>query len=49
VPEELLTPLHDLFQLCNQVRYAPLKTSQELSALIPQIESLLARLEEVKP
>jgi len=46
VPEPTLGVLHDLFQTCNLARYAPLKTSQELSALIPRVESVLRQLEE---
>lgn len=49
VPEDLLTPLQELFQLCNQARYAPIKSSQELHALIPRVESLLLRFEDLKP
>jgi hypothetical protein len=48
VPEATLAPLHELFQTCNLVRYAPIKTSQELAALIPQLESVLRSLREVK-
>jgi hypothetical protein len=49
VPEPLLNDLQELFQLCNQVRYAPIQSSQELTALIPRVESLLAQLEDLKP
>jgi len=50
VPEATLSALHDLFQTCNLARYAPLKSSQELSALIPRVESVLRQLEEqLKP
>jgi len=48
VPETTLAPLRELFQTCNLVRYAPIKTSQELAALIPQLESVLRSLQEVK-
>jgi hypothetical protein len=48
VPEATLGALHDLFQTCNLARYAPLKTSQELSALIPRVESVLRQLEQLK-
>jgi hypothetical protein len=40
-----LTALHELFQICNQVRYAPIRSSQELSALIPKAEGVLRDLE----
>ncbi len=48
VPEPLLTSLHELFQLCNLVRYAPIKTSQELAAIIPKLESALMSLQQLK-
>jgi hypothetical protein len=48
VPETTLAPLREIFQTCNFVRYAPIKTSQELAALIPKLESVLRSLQEVK-
>ena len=48
VPENLLTSLHELFQLCNLVRYAPIKTSQELAAIIPKLETALHDLQALK-
>jgi len=42
-----LTALHELFQACNQARYAPVHSRQELSALIPKTESLLRDLEKL--
>ncbi len=48
VSESVLTPLHEIFQLCNLARYAPIKTSQELNAIIPKVESVLRGLQEVK-
>ena len=55
VVEERLSPrgistdlsgrLHELFQMCNQARYAPVKSSQELSALIPKWESVSHELQ----
>jgi len=35
VSETTLVPLQELFQTCNLARYAPIKTSQELAAIIP--------------
>ena len=35
-----LTALHELFQTCNLARYAPTKSSQELTALIPKLEAV---------
>ena len=46
--DEMLRSLHELFQICNVARYAPLKSSQELSALIPKAESVLKELQELK-
>jgi hypothetical protein len=48
VPETTLAPLRELFQICNLARYAPIKSSQQLAALIPKIESVLRSLQEVK-
>lgn len=47
-PEPVLTPLQELFQLSNLARYAPIKTSQELNALIPKTEALLTELKKLK-
>jgi hypothetical protein len=47
LPEETLTELHALFQTCNLARYAPHKTSQELAALIPRLESVLDQLQRL--
>jgi hypothetical protein len=48
VPETTLGPLREIFQTCNFVRYAPIKSSQELAALIPKVEGVLRSLQEVK-
>jgi hypothetical protein len=48
VPETTLAPLHELFQTCNLVRYAPMKSSQELAAVIPKLEGVLRDLKELK-
>ncbi|HLH53532.1 MAG TPA: BatD family protein [Verrucomicrobiae bacterium] len=47
VSESITTALQELFQLSNLARYAPIKTSQELAALIPKIEALLAQLKDL--
>jgi hypothetical protein len=47
VPETILNPLQELFQLSNLVRYAPIKTSQELAALIPKVAELLKNLRSI--
>jgi hypothetical protein len=49
VPDATLAPLHDLFQTCNLVRYAPIKSSQELAAIIARLEGVLRELKELKP
>jgi hypothetical protein len=48
VPEATLASLHELFQTCNLARYAPIKTSQELAAIIPRLEAVLRDLQAVK-
>ena len=47
-PDKVVNSLQELFQLSNLVRYAPIKSSQELAALIPKAESLLAELRTLK-
>jgi len=47
-PEAMLAGLRDLFHLCNQARYAPLRTSGELAAVIPQFEKAIRELQNVK-
>jgi len=48
VPETTLAGLRELFQLCNQARYAPMRTSGELAAVIPQFENAVRDLQNVK-
>ena len=48
VPETTLAPLQELFQTCNLVRYAPMKSSQELAAVIPKLEAVLRELKEMQ-
>jgi hypothetical protein len=48
VPETILNVLLELFQQSNLVRYAPIKSSQELVALIPKVEALLKDLRSLK-
>jgi hypothetical protein len=48
VPEPTLAGLRELFQLCNQARYAPMRTSGELAAVIPQFENAIRELQNVK-
>ncbi len=48
VPEPTLLLLRELFQSCNQARYARLPSSQELAALLPQLETALRELAKLK-
>lgn len=48
LPDSTLDELHALFQACNLARYAPIKSSHELAALIPKLEAALRKLDEVK-
>ena len=48
VPDSTLEELHELFQACNLARYAPVRSSQELAAVIPKLESALRKLAEVR-
>ena len=48
VSQGTLDPLRELFQTCNLARYAPIKSSQELAAIIPKVEAVLRSLQEVK-
>jgi len=48
VAETTLAALHELFQTCNLARYAPIKSSQELAALIPRFEAALRELQGLK-
>jgi hypothetical protein len=47
VPEATLHELLKLFQLCNQARYAPMRTSGELAAVIPQFENAVRELQNL--
>ena len=49
VPEATLASLRELFQTCNLARYAPIKTSQELAAMIPKFDAILRELQGLKP
>jgi hypothetical protein len=48
LPPATVDELHDLFQMCNQARYAPQKTSQELSAIIPRADNVLGELQRLR-
>jgi len=48
VSESVLAPLQELFQTCNLVRYAPVRSSQELAAMVPRLENVLNDLRALK-
>jgi len=48
VPETILNLLQELFQRTNLAKYAPIKSSQELAALVPKIEALLTDLRNLR-
>ena len=48
VSETTLAGLRELFHLNNQARYAPLRTSGELAAVISQFENVIQGLQNVK-
>jgi len=43
-----LDSLRELFQLCNQARYAPVRGASELNCVASQFEKLIGQLREVK-
>ena len=49
VADAPLARLHELFQACNVARYAPVRSSHELEAFIPQLETVLREIRELKP
>src|SRR5262245_49105270 len=47
-PEETIEALEELFQKCNQARYAPQSGRQELASLAPRVESVLRQLQRLE-
>jgi hypothetical protein len=47
VPEPTLAALHELFQVCNQARYAPQRSSHELASFIDRAEATLKDLQKI--
>lgn len=47
-PADTLASVHELFQVCNQARYAPQRTSRELASLIPKVERALGDLQRIQ-
>lgn len=46
VKSETLALLHELFQTCNQARYAAQRSPQQLAATIPKVEQALTELQK---
>jgi hypothetical protein len=46
--EAALHGLRELFQLCNQARYAPMRGTGELNSVVAQFEKTIAELQELK-
>jgi len=47
-PESVLNGLRELFQLCNQARYAPIRGTSELNSVAAQFENVIGELKELK-
>lgn len=47
-PASVRDGLRELFQLCNQARYAPVRGTSELNSVTAKFEKTLAELQEVK-
>jgi hypothetical protein len=47
-PAETLDSLRDLFQLCNQARYAPVRGTSELNSVAAKLEKTIGELQEVR-
>ena len=45
---ETLKSLHELFQFCNQARYAPIQTRQELAAIAAKFKRVSGEVSEVR-
>lgn len=44
---DLVVRLHQLFQTCNQARYAPVRSHEELQAVAANLETALAELQQL--
>ncbi len=47
-PKTALDGLRELFQLCNQARYAPVRGTGELNSVAAQFEKVISQLQELK-
>ncbi|MCU0785892.1 MAG: BatD family protein [Verrucomicrobia bacterium] len=48
LPDGTRATLHELFQAANLARYAPVRSEQELAAIVPRLETALRELRELK-
>jgi len=48
IREQTLVSLQSLFQICNQARYAPVRSSHELASLIERVETTLQGLQQIQ-
>jgi hypothetical protein len=48
VSDSTATTLHELFQTCNLARYAPIKTTQELTAFTAKLENAIRDLQKLR-
>jgi hypothetical protein len=46
-PAETLSAVDQLFQTCNQARYAPQQSTEELLSLVPKVEQALEKLQRL--
>jgi oxygen tolerance protein BatD len=49
IREQTLVGLQSLFQICNQARYAPVRSSHELASLVERVETTLKELQNIQP
>jgi hypothetical protein len=47
-PQPMREALHELFQLCNQARYAPVRGTGELNSVAAKFEKAIGEMQEVK-
>jgi hypothetical protein len=47
-PQPMREALHELFQLCNQARYAPVRGTGELNSVAAKFAQAIGELQEVK-
>jgi hypothetical protein len=47
-PENLRAGLRELFQLCNQARYAPVRNAGELNSIVAKFETVTRELQNVR-